>query len=47
MRPHVLRRLIPDPFLIALVFVVSLAALLPASGTVAKAVDMAANIAIG
>ena len=45
--PHVLRRLIPDPFLIALIFVVSLAALLPASGAVAKAVDIAANVAIG
>lgn len=44
--PHVLRRLIPDPFLIALVCVVALAALLPVSGQAAGAVDMLASFAI-
>ncbi len=42
-----LSRLLPDPFLLALVCVVTLAALLPASGSAAAAVDVAANIAIG
>lgn len=42
-----LNRLIPDPFLLALVGVVTLAALLPASGTAAWGVDLVANFAIG
>lgn len=42
-----LRRLIPDPFLIALVSVVTLAALLPASGRAAETVDILADFAIG
>ena len=42
-----LRRLIPDPFLIALVSVVALAAVLPASGRAATAVDILADLAIG
>jgi solute carrier family 10 (sodium/bile acid cotransporter), member 7 len=45
--PDVLRRLLPDPFLLALVCVVALAALLPASGRAATAVDLLANFAIG
>lgn len=40
-------RLIPDPFLIALVIVVALAAILPAQGRAAEAVDVAAVLAIG
>ncbi len=42
-----LNRLIPDPFLVALIGVVALAAFLPASGNAAVAVDIIANIAIG
>ena len=42
-----LNRLIPDPFLVALIGVVTLAAFLPASGPAAVAVDIIANIAIG
>ena len=42
-----LNRLIPDPFLAALVAVVTLAALLPASGQAAGIVDLVANFAIG
>jgi sodium/bile acid cotransporter 7 len=42
----VLSRIIPDPFLVALVCVVTLAALLPASGQAAEAVDFLANFAI-
>lgn len=42
-----LNRLIPDPFLVALIGVVALAAFLPASGRAAEAVDIIANIAIG
>jgi sodium/bile acid cotransporter 7 len=45
--PAVLRRLIPDPFLIALVCVVTLAAILPVSGRAAQAVDILASFAIG
>jgi sodium/bile acid cotransporter 7 len=42
-----LNRLLPDPFLLALMGVVVLAAFLPASGAAAWAVDLVANIAIG
>ncbi len=42
-----LNRLLPDPFLAALVAVVTLAALLPASGHGAEIVDLVANFAIG
>lgn len=40
------RRLIPDPFLVALVCVVALAAVLPCSGRGAEIVDMLATLAI-
>lgn len=44
---NMLKRLLPDPFLVALTAVVILAALLPASGHAATAVDVVANFAIG